>query len=534
MTIIGALLHSEDSACDHLAERHDRARGAIGELCDFGAELVARHGSAEAVPCVQHLAARGLRQTGVLFATAVLLGGSGGCESLPPAKRTVPTLAALDSSQPVASRDGEPVPVLTRAVPKRVRVDGDASEWTNELAAPWVVIAVALDRVYVAAAFTDDDPIALRLADPYDGSLPQLGWTHSSGGFLALDSQTCTHEQVEDYNTGPDWHAGEPHPDEVVTACLALLEAHEAAKTQYRRSFGRRFRLTPQGMSSLDAGATVAPLAQKSGRDGRTLEAALPVSALPRLWHTPLTELEVVALTLDDASVSRLDEAPGQRLPLASPVAFGATADVLAFYLHEPNWTDAPDRHLSFHPGTPNEIRVLRRADRTYGGGATLVDRLELTHPSLEEVTLPLVTPPATPTGPLMAVSDGFTTYLVSLVGSRLAGFARSDHFETLHVIFRDEELHVVAFDPGRHSWHSQGGYDRPAQWVVLALHPDGRLVEVSDPNPGAGWDDFDPSPAFNADFTRLAVRGTDFDGVARTAVWIWNAKTRRYSSSLE
>lgn len=449
-----------------------------------------------------------------------------------PAAPTATIASTTPAIEPtITASPGTPAELLLRAVPDALRIDGVLDEWIGEDAAgaPWVAMAVGGDQLVIAAMLPADERAVLHVADEEIGMPLSLGWRHPADGtFLALDEASCERAVVEDYGNGPQWLLGEARPEAQAEACLALLDRHRQRLRTLEGAFRRSFLLSAESVTPLRAGASIAPSALRRGPRG--VEATFPLDAMPRLRQAPLKHLNVALTTSGEQDEDAADILSLVDLP--RPVSFGPRPAVLALYFDEDLWPRAGSRRLSYHPGAPDRVVVLRG---TEGARPDVPSELGLSVTALEEGHLPLLSRPPRPMGSglsLSAVSDGLDDYLVILKEGRLA----SHHPETGLVVEGELErggrMHVFAFDPGAPSWHAQGGYDRAARWLVFAVTPDGQLEIVSDDTPRAAWEAFANEPFFETDFSRFGLEGT-VDGKSRRVEWSWNAPSGRYQSRL-
>ena len=405
---------------------------------------------------------------------------------------SAPAMAVVPVASPSATTTKEPpaaarpIVVTTQAVPAAVKIDGDLSEWklpaTAAQVAPWVVVTVAQDKVYLVAALKAEQRLVVTLADSLEfGSFipPLLAWEHSSDTSTQhLAEEQCQHEQVEDYSTGPGWIRGEPHPKEIVDACLGLLRHHEKTLNDYGKQFVRHFGVSQDGVKVLDGDTTLRPTSAAKrmtwgpARARVTIvEASLPLAALPQLYHAPLEALQVSAVESASDGPFAEEDHHWSVLALSSPIEWTTQAALRAFYFEEGNWSASSfERHFSYHPSKPKQLSVLAR----HFAYPVDVDKktklaLHIQYPSLKQDSTALeVKPLGSHNGiAFTTVGDGTDTHLLALKDGQLRGHFNMIHMIMKHALTRKGQRHFFLFDAGQHSWHAQGGYDRAARWVV-------------------------------------------------------------------
>ena len=266
------------------------------------------------------------------------------------------------------------VGILVARAPERLSVDGDLGEWGAKAAAP-VIVALG-GRVVAQDSFTDVETSRVALWSGGISMAATLDARTSSGVWFGIASYPSELPPVGNYvvvypsDPDPVWdvvpvgceavHELVPPTGNPETAeCIATQRQREEVERTHARRFQRWYLVEPAGVSVLDELGRVSPVsgarvAFRDSPNGRTAEASIPLSALPRFYDAKITRLQVaarVATAVAPKLNDQLARAPWQQLP--QPVAFEPFAELRAEATKRSVW-------MSYQPGDANEVEVAR------------------------------------------------------------------------------------------------------------------------------------------------------------------------------
>ncbi|NUP08065.1 MAG: hypothetical protein HOW73_18620 [Polyangiaceae bacterium] len=445
----------------------------------------------------------------------------------------------------------EPVALSARAIPPKLVVDGDVSEWGLDPKRNAVVVGIDDKKVVLAITWAHAirPVLTVALASPAP-ALPEIGWSQRGGTTHALTDEACTFEQIPLIEAG--WQNGARHPPEVAKACQDILARYDKMGVAYRERFIRRLRIAGDGVALLDGtGASLALSGAVVRAKDSSAEVELPLTALPETNQAPLVTL------LAGAAFGELPEAlrippqaphpsidtpikqdPAWReLELEHPVGFGVNPDVLALVFEEPTGVlnGGLMSQISYAPARPSEITLMTVPDvqvppsksspNVPGAidGPTAPNRPALSHQ--EEKLLTTIESFGNVTvGSAMGM-------LVTVVGGKLVAhdyFGRPEATQR-----RGDDLHLFQLDTGGFNWSF--GYAPPA-WHAVAIKPDGKIVVIADEGvdyPGMfdAWEG-EPKPFHDPDWKRFGLSGKR-KGKPKKVTWQWDEKAARYVVSV-
>ncbi len=439
-----------------------------------------------------------------------------------PAEPSATSSAGSSASSGAGARETQtPSHVELVPTPMRIAVDGDLAEWAPASAV--VRVAVSREAVHVAATLPASGALWLGLAVPVP-PLPEIGPAGAGGETLDLN---CEVEPLTVDGPAPRRSAKSQ------AECLAAQRRHAELEAAHARRFRSIVELTADG--AMVQSGSAPPSLLGSARvivKGRTLEASLPLSALPRLTETPLRTLQVFA---GDAQPSE-DAGSWAALALPSPVAFGVHAEVASIFesLDEAHRPGSLTRELrpamSYHPTAPDEREVHRYA-RCKGSRSPSCARMELVSRSAPVVRW------IAEQGPwrvarVSAYSEGYAFYRDGVLMRVMLDVddAPISPEETqtgirryLGSALRGEVLQLISFAPPRPD--DASGLPTAPCFAVVSLQPDGRVASRALCG-GGHWRSAEPS--HEASFDILSFRGDalglgfgpDRNGVEERFAW--------------
>ncbi len=475
----------------------------------------------------------------------------------PPAPVTHPTAASLapvthpaavpttaGSAFAAAPEWSDDLTITAVAVPATLVVDGNLEEWTHHKKSNRMVyVAVAADRLVLAASLHSTKPLSLTLSSVIP-QVARVGWETVGGDTRPLTEEGCKRGQR--FMEG--WHGvGEQRPA-VVNACLELLARHSAFETEYNERFVRRFRLTPQGITTIDGKAIDG--ATHAATD-RSVEVELPVSAMPQLAQAPLIALYAVAADDDvppdlPLPIRQWKGNPDTRwsaLTLATPVSFEPWSAVrtalfkdfegLGLADRSNYWT--PEATLSYHPSKPRLVELVE----TPPANKPLV----FDHQAYDVSRTVAVETSRTLYQPLDKIGNieiGLVnaSRIVTLKAGNVIALGPEMRDGELRGIIRGHirrrgEVHVFASQSGRHR-HSPDGLFHGPTWHVFGIKKDGMVIRLTDEFGGTTvlfthpfWDG-EPKPFFDAKFQRFGFRGLRMKRHT-TVTWSWDDRKKKY-----
>lgn len=301
-----------------------------------------------------------------------------GCTASPPAKP--PSTVQVSLAPAGTALTAEPSPpapavIAVSAVrpPPDASIDGDPGEWGSlggregpaDPRRSNLVFALDQRALLIAASLGEGarEGIWLGLAATPPMVIPiGTGWTN--GG---TDPINC---DLEGHLVGPRWVTGEdgkPASPESKAACKAVLDHYEKFVSSYEKRFSRRFKIDREGVREVTANGELLSIAGasavwKPGAAGISVEASLPLSALPRLVEAPLTSIGAWARVTPAAP----PEVPAEqvKVPLPHPVSFGPYPEILAHVLEENKYQTKwdiqyPTAAQSYQPGDPLRVESI-------------------------------------------------------------------------------------------------------------------------------------------------------------------------------
>jgi hypothetical protein len=461
-----------------------------------------------------------------LFAACGLLGllGCGG-----PAESRRPTTSV---SLPVRPEKAASPSYAVEACPwpAQLTVDGDLSEWGDLPSAPHAnrPVAVALSSAGVAIAARLDERADFWLAiGGFPTEVPAVGRYAEIGGDTLSPVMGVV---VDACAPGPD--DGDADPEQRLP-CLAERKriadearAYEARFVSWIRieSSGVR-RVTEQGVSDV----STAKIASQPGPAGFTIEATIPLEALPRFSEAPLTSVRLAIHPGSAAPPSVADDA-WLVTKLPAPVAFEPMADLRALAFETSQW-------MSYQPAAPLDVEVTRYPSYTERS-AFEVKREPLYARRMEigDVEIGLLAQGLPADSVRAGVSDR-----VSLLVRRRGAPPKAIPLGSLPAVFveRGGEAHVLCYTSNELYVHdgSPNASFLPAHdatWSGQAIDRDGNVRDLEfDGDAPATWEDVEP---FH-DATSIGVRGSSTDwtiglgkrGDTTELRWRWEAKKAVY-----
>jgi hypothetical protein len=451
----------------------------------------------------------------------------------PPAIPIAPPPSAAPSADPTAPMpDPSVVSVTAVERPAKLVIDGDVSEWGSLLPPPpdpkekrdpkkpdpnprdassHVAIAFTAEGVHVAAELGEGmrEGLWLGLGVEPPPTLP-VGEYQRGGGVLPFMECQRTPDMPED---APD--------PETTEACKRVMKSAADKVAAHEARFRTLFRLDREGVRAVDeAGAKAAvagaQIAIKAAAKGATLEAFLPLRALPRMSEAPIPYLQVLARALSVAAKDLPKPEAWPSAPLPRPLGIEPWAALrAAVYDSERGFYPAG---LSYHPAEPTRIESLRYPGEFVTRDYEVRDGLLYT----SKVTL-----------------GDVQVGLVQSRGDSVAVLKKGEVVE-VHRPWdarefreRDGEIHVLGYRSvtWTDSWTTTAG------WSVLAIGADGAARDgeqvVERPQLFVNWES--PQEFHSADYATVGVRGgAQVQGeqkvVGWEVTWRWNKAKRIYA----
>lgn len=483
------------------------------------------------------------------------------CSAAPEPATTPPPSTLTIPEAPAARPDPSTVSLAAPIVPTSALVDGDLTEWGSlaasqtatrpptsrtrleggsreELpalpdasnppqAASQVAIALHDDRALIAAQLAEGSGNVLWLGvGALAPDIPSLGHTIRGGYTYPIDCEF----QLIDLAEG-EVRRGEPLKPEEASACRELVARHTAFSERHRQRFLRRYRVDASGVSLVAADGSLSPVqgakvATKTSGSTLSLEASLPVAALPRMADAPVEWLRVSAHT--SAGLMPADVSSDQFLWLAlpTPVSFDAMGPVRAAMFEQVNGAAFFPPALSYQPGDPQHVESVDfvTARSTVGPTEQLLYEKRSTLGSVE-------------VGVVHAYADGIAVWKdgklldVLLLQGMPNSWGPVKDLEA--IVEREGMLHIIVFQPLQ--WTVGSGLASPA-WSVTGVDPQGQINpdmvldgEVYEMWTSDNWENF-----HSPDYSKLGVRGTyhDFSDEKTHAVentWSWSSEGKKY-----
>jgi hypothetical protein len=434
------------------------------------------------------------------------------------------------------SADG-PFGVVGVDVPAHLVVDGRLDEWPARVdSGRRVFVAVTADALVLAADLPPaGHGVWLALAAPVP-RVPDVGWIERGGSTHELNDERCQFEQV----SGPEgsWDVGKKQPPEFVDACRALIQRHQDFVATFQARFVRRFALGANGVKALDAAGTEQSINGMvvSATSSGSVEARLPLTAMPLLAQAPLVSLFAVAAAERPAQEvvppSEGNELGWTAVKLPTPVGFGEHAELLAAMFADFGsgmpWLTG---QIAFHPAEPETIEVVHDAGPDGTAGPRGPQAPERPVVVMEKRAL------YTPLDELGDVKIGIARAHTELVVTHRGGklVASAPMGDVRAVKRRGDELHLFSYS--RNGFAMTVGTYVPPRWDVVAVKKDGSIDEEK-ADEGVDtmgiWDawDADPEPFSDPDFQRFGIRGKRHKR-PKTVTWQWNEKDGKYTSGV-
>ncbi|MFO0549723.1 MAG: hypothetical protein U0271_15125 [Polyangiaceae bacterium] len=477
-----------------------------------------------------------------------------------------PSTSASTSSSAAASHADDSMSVLATLRPAKLVLDGSVEEWGSLDAdpaalasepAPWQSapfgmsylklelaqsapnpehasskVGVALDGAGVVVAATLAEPakdglwLALGSAVP---PLPRIGFAGRGGYVSDLD---CEHEQIC-CNDGYIERGPELTP-EASAACHALLERDQQARADFADEFVRVYRIDAAGVSLRGADGALTPIAGAQVAFGKTgasgsLEASIPLTALPRFSQAPITTLAYLVRPLSrpkDLAATVVRERPWVWLNLPERVSFEplsvlrettyANTDGATFFNPAMSYSAADPTHLRYyqHGGSATDL-VAHEAD--------LYTKLD----SFGDVEVGML---HVPSNRLVVLKAG-----KPIAVTRFYSDSHLDVAPSIELAFRGVrggKHHYLAFLPTL--WDPNLGPIQATWWLTI-VGPDGEVdgeaLRVPDDTPMFA---FDGESFSNKDFTEFGVGGTLFSPdeprPSGELKWNWDEKKGVYT----
>ena len=319
-----------------------------------------------------------------------------------------------------------------------------------------------------------------------------------------------------------------------VAACEAEIARHAERKATHARRFARLYRIDRQGVHVVSAANKLVAIdgakwAFTLRAGGTTMEASIPLDALPRMAEAPLRSLRLVARAASSPEPSTLDAWVWLELPTALSFepygalrthAFKRALDYGPAGLEGSNMTTYRlPRGLSYQPGNPLHVEVVDSVDCVALAAREMP--LYKKEASFGDVEVGYV---AAPRGTSCAAE--IEPWLAVFVKGKLTSIEPSG--SPRGTVRRGKELHVLSFAETR--WSSVAGV-----WSVIALAPDGaRRLGVIEPitglkGPGGESPYWDTVSDFaSTDFDGFGWRGaTGKQGLEAT--WHWDEDRKVY-----
>jgi hypothetical protein len=453
----------------------------------------------------------------------------------PPRAVDAPVATIVAAPAVAAPRhDPEVIHVAAATRPSKLAVDGDLGEWSASLAdlkdgpdGSAVILALSNDGLAIAADLGAGAAQGIWVVvSARPSELRPVGNFNVGGVVVPFD---CEHKQEM---MNGEWRStAELNTPDVAASCHRTVDAHAREVATHEKRFTKRWRIdsrdvrasNDEGKLEVVEGAT---LAWKSSATRATVEAALPLAAMPRMAEAPVTSIRVVALP---ASSPLPGTAPEEAtLPLPEPISFEPYGKLRAALFDagsQPSYRGGDTFYdnvgLSYQPGHPLDIEdaVTHQPRLLYEKKGALGD-IEV------------------------GIADVFPGFVALFRRHEFIGFLDASTVEGVFV--RDGQLHVASYKPAEYTMQTGPA---AAAWSVVAVAPDGSHHEAVDgamlrattakdgvgcslagPLSFGGFQQQFATPSFD----RFGWRGSCAVGDGKKVVgfevtWTWNAKTRTY-----
>lgn len=295
------------------------------------------------------------------------LPGASGTAPIASASSDDPTPSASSSAAVADAADPAAITVTTIAVPSRLALDGDPSEWgaltilpaVRDKQAPQragpshVAVALTPKSVFVVGAIAGGAKSGFSFALQFGApGFPEVGLAQRGGGMMPIGE--CT-EEIPGFTL----------PIEECKEVRATWERFVAAETA---RYTRVLRVDANGVTS-EGDLVMKAIASgtfksKATADGFTFEAELPLAVLPRATEAPIGSIGLAA-SVTPLAIAKEDAFVWGNV---EEVAFepNAPARSAAFYFTQlPTMFRRPQ--VTYQPGDANKVEVL-----DYAGGFTL------------------------------------------------------------------------------------------------------------------------------------------------------------------
>jgi hypothetical protein len=350
------------------------------------------------------------------------------------------------------------------------------------------------------------------------------GYTHE------LTDETCVYEQVDAPEAS--FVNGKKQPPEVIKACRAILQRHNDFKSKQNERFVRRFRLTSKGVEALDASGNASPIegAAHFAKPDGGVEVQLPITAMPRLGQSPLSEWLAV-VTTGDLPDGLMPPTKGHakgwtELKIVKPVSFGPYGTLQNSIYADFKHANYGMNQLSFHPSKTDSMEIIHAPYRaTSAPGA-------LPRPSVVTEERVLYTPVEELGNIKVGLANAHAKFLATY---RDGVLLKAEKFADVRgTQRRGDHLHVFAFIPGDIPMGISTYV--PPHWKVLAVDELGGLTHVADEGVDmigvfGSWDK-EPKPFNDKDFKRFGVIGMR-NKRSKVVTWKWDADQGQYISSV-
>lgn len=400
------------------------------------------------------------------------------CGSPPPALPPAVTLPVVSASasaapEPPAPPDPTMVSVNIVAVPAQLTIDGDAREWGSILpedpppakppepakgpdpnpraALSHAAIAVTPDALLVVAELRGPAREGAWLAVGDEApALPLIGEYQRGGGVRELDCESDP--------------TGAPRTKEAAAECQAVLDRYARLTAEHEARFARVFRLDREGVRERMANGALTAVAGakavwKPGAEGATLEASLPLQALPRLSEAPLTSLRLWSRAATGADAPKIVGEQWVPRALPAPLSFEPLGEIRARVFEGIGGRVIYAPSLSYQPGLHSMIESSHYAGQ-YDRQSVQLDegRLYTKAASLGDIEVGFVS----------AYAEWLAVFRQGKLVEMLAASASGK------VIPRDGGLHILASS----EWYNEDSATPGARWTALVVGADGAVRE--------------------------------------------------------
>lgn len=429
-----------------------------------------------------------------------------GCPPAEPAKTSDPALPTASSATSTATAEApsdrfvKVVIAYANETPMAPVIDGNVAEW-GELpeGASAVVVSISDKGANLVAGLSGaaKQGIWVLLAGPV-GTLPELGIQQPDGQFVPFE---CN---------------GEEH-------CKGDMDKHNAWLAKHEARFERWFRLDPKairvpGANGLEplAGAKVA---STTAGDNVIVEAALPLSALPRTSEVPMSTLLAYAASGPESAPPKVSKE--DRTEISTPDV-GVLFETLGGLRTSARGLTFKEG-FSYEPSRPEFVEIVDYEDRLRGGTTLVATEKKLWTPltKLGDLDLGYVNVAV----PYLGILRGDEVEGVELIEGEPKGFVE-----------RDGAIHVFSYL--RESMDALGATF--ATWKVIAVDASGKVTTPIDEsnNLTSGFksvDEFhnDKLDAFGVRGFPAVMDEEEQKGAPKLLEirWTWNKKSKQYVS---